>query len=301
MTGISVAHSGPAVALGVTCSELLEEAFRLDAAGLPACQDARVHFEAWKAMAGLSPAHREDLLGTWRREAVGVFASDVAPGLVEVPEGTVSLGTDHDRPWHYWGEDPAHTARLGPFRIGTVPVTNALYRRMRPEHDPQAADTLPVVHVTWYDAMMFARWTGTRLPHEAEWEAASRCGSAEPHGDVPPDDLVRYAWYSENSRGRVHEVGLLRPNAWGIHDLFGNVWEWCEDSYDPSFYGRAGARDPFNGDESLPDRVSRGGSLHSFAEMCRSAFRNHEPADYSAYDIGFRLALGPSGDRSFNY
>lgn len=289
--------SGSPVVVGAKCPPPLEEAFLLDAAGLPACTDSRVHFTAWEALAGLPPARREELVGFWRRRSAGVLASEVARRSVEVPGGEVTLGTDRDAPWHYWGEDPAHPARLDAFRIGTVPVTNALYRCMRPEHDLPAADDLPAVHVTWYDAVMFARWVGARLPREAEWEAAARCGRAEPHGDIRPADLVQHAWYSENSRGQVHEVGLLRPNAWGVHDLFGNVWEWCDDSYDPSFYGRAEFRNPFNNDDSLPDRVSRGGSLHSFAEMCRSAFRNHEPADYSAYDIGFRLAFGPVGSR----
>jgi len=205
--------------------------------------------------------------------------------LVPVPAGELLMGGDPPTGYAYYGEAPAHRVRLRTFTIASVPVTNGMYRAYDPTRSLGEPDDLPVVDVTWYDAVMFCRWLGLRLPTEAEWEYACRGFD----GDPEPGELASYAWHAENAGGRLHEVGRLAPNALGVRDLQGNVWEWCQDRYDPEFYARSPALDPVNDDVGT-DRVCRGGSFHGFADMCRSTLRYHEPPDYWAPDIGFRCA-----------
>lgn len=194
------------------------------------------------------------------------------------------MGAEPARGDSYCGESPRHEVVVSEFHLMRTPVTNALYREWRPGHDPEADPDLPVVNVSWHDAVRFSDWLGGRLPTEAEWEAAcSRYdGSAGP--------LTDRAWFSENSGSTLRPVGELAPTPDGIHDLLGNVWEWCQDSYDADYYARSPTTDPVNV-ISAGDRVCRGGAMNSFEEMCRRSFRHHEPADYWARDLGFRVAV----------
>jgi sulfatase modifying factor 1 len=114
--------------------------------------------------------------------------------------------------------------------------------------------------------------TGYRLPTEAEWEYACRAGTTRPrHG--PVDDI---AWYRANSAGRLHEVGTLLPNAWGLHDMLGNVWEWCWDFYDPAVYGTY--------------RVLRGGGWADEQWSVRAGVRRRGHPTFRIDDVGVRLA-----------
>jgi formylglycine-generating enzyme required for sulfatase activity len=220
-------------------------------------------------------------LGDGRRSGVrDLLLADT----VTVPAAEFTMGTAPDAAYVYYGEEPAHRVRLSPYRLGRHMVTNASYRRYDPTHDPDAAPDLPVVNVTWFDAVMFCRWAGVRLPTEAEWEHA--CAAGGPLGETA---LARHAWFSENSGGRLHPVGQREPTAFGVHDILGNAWEWCADTFAADYYHRSPAADPCNREEG-PEKVCRGGSMHGFYEMCRSAFRHHEPEDYWAYDLGFRIA-----------
>ena len=113
---------------------------------------------------------------------------------------------------------------------------------------------------------------GYRLPTEAEWEHACRAGTSGPRYGA----LDEIAWYRDNSGGRVHEVGGKRPNAWGLHDMLGNVWDWCWDVYDPEVYGSY--------------RVLRGGGWFDEHWSCRASVRRRSHPTFRVDDVGFRVA-----------
>jgi formylglycine-generating enzyme required for sulfatase activity len=128
-----------------------------------------------------------------------------------------------------------------------------------------------------------------RLPTEAEWEYAARAGTtgAYSFGD-DADTLGRYAWYRDNSGGKTHPVGQKEPNAWGLYDMHGNVWEWVQDWY--GRYSSSSVTDPVGPSSGSP-RVYRGGGWGFVAEYCRSACRLYDAPDFSRNGLGFRLTL----------
>jgi hypothetical protein len=118
---------------------------------------------------------------------------------------------------------------------------------------------------------------GYRLPTEAEWEHACRAGTTGPRYG-PLDEI---AWYRDNSDGRVHDVGGKQPNAWGLHDMLGNVWDWCWDVYDPEIYGTY--------------RVLRGGGWFDEHWSCRASVRRRSHPTFRVDDVGFRVVRSGSG------
>jgi formylglycine-generating enzyme len=195
--------------------------------------------------------------------------------LIAVPAGHVTLSDRRTR--RKW------QVPLAAFELGEVPVTRG---------------RLPVVDVSWWDAVEHCNklseqeglapayrvdaetesveWDtaadGYRLPTEAEWEYACRAGTTGPRYG-PLDEI---AWYRGNSDERVHEVGGKRPNAWGFHDLLGNVWEWCWDVYDAEVYGTY--------------RVLRGGGWFDEQWSCRASVRRRSHPTLRIDDVGFRVA-----------
>lgn len=149
----------------------------------------------------------------------------------------------------------------------------------------------PVETVTFEDVQGFLRKTGLRLPSEGEWEFACRAGSRDPiYGQ-----LDQIAWTTENSEDRTHSVGTKFPNALGLYDMIGNVWEWTNDWYAADYYRACenGATDP-TGAAQNPFRVLRGGSWDHDAKNCRASFRlNHFTGDPRITDYGFRVARTP--------
>jgi len=149
-------------------------------------------------------------------------------------------------------------------------------------------DDLPVEGVTWKDCVKFCQRTGLRLPTEAQWEYACRADAKGAYaGTGRLDDM---GWYVDNSGGTTHPVGGKRPNAWGAHDMHGNVWEWCSDWYGLEV-PRGGMADNPTGPKSGPGRLNRGGSWGSSAAYCRSAVRDYDHPSYSGEGLGFRPVL----------
>ncbi|MDD5089823.1 MAG: SUMF1/EgtB/PvdO family nonheme iron enzyme, partial [Candidatus Wallbacteria bacterium] len=132
-----------------------------------------------------------------------------------------------------------------------------------------------------------------RLPTEAEWEYACRAGTDTTYyWNGNPD--VEYMWYDKNSGSTTHDVGTCKPNAWGLYDMSGNVWEWCSDWYDANYYSSSPAKDP-QGPGSGSGRVLRGGSWFFSGPNCRSAYRDYYAPDFRGDGIGLRVLAVQAG------
>ena len=169
------------------------------------------------------------------------------------------------------------------FELGVYEVTQEQYEAVMGENPSRFKGAQnPVEKVSWDDAVEFCRQLSAlpaekasgyvyRLPTEAEWEYACRAGTTTVYSFGDSDsELGDYAWYDKNSGKTTHPVGGRKPNAWGLYDMHGNVWEWCQDRYGDLPSGSV--TDPL-GASSGSDRVYRGGSWSNFSGICRSAFR----------------------------
>jgi formylglycine-generating enzyme required for sulfatase activity len=197
------------------------------------------------------------------------------------------------------------------FWLGIYAVTQEEWRAVAEEASGLNAEPsyfrgerLPVEQVSWNDCEQWLQELNAleearlprgfqfRLPTEAEWEFVCRAGtSSRFHSGNGDDQLDEYAWYSGNSRSQTHVVGEKKANAWGFHDMHGNVWEWCADWYGALPGGSV--IDP-KGAVFGTNRVFRGGSWGVAASRCRSAYRVWNKPGYRDYTVGFRVALAPA-------
>ena len=175
----------------------------------------------------------------------------------------------------------------------------------------QAEENHPVLHVSWNDAVAYCKWksekTGKpfRLPTEAEWEYACRAGTTTPFntGENLTTGQANYDGnypYNNNQKGVYREntvpVESFAPNAWGLYNMHGNVFEWCGDCYGDKYYEECKAKGTVEnpaGPETGSDRVLRGGNWNSYARYCRSAYRRNVTPGYRNANVGFRLAFVP--------
>jgi formylglycine-generating enzyme required for sulfatase activity len=182
-------------------------------------------------------------------------------------------------------ERPPHVVRFSAaFRLGTTTVTQDQFAAF--EENPEAKKGVPA-GVSWWEAWLFCRWLGGSLPTEAQWEFACRAGTTSPWS-VPESDLESVAWYGEGIQASPHPVACKKPNAWGLFDMHGNVWEWCSDRIGP--YSEGDQTDPA-GPASGTGRVLRGGAYWDVAVWCRSAYRLRSLPGLRRRDFGFRVAL----------
>ncbi|WP_327122230.1 formylglycine-generating enzyme family protein [Streptomyces sp. NBC_01341] len=209
--------------------------------------------------------------------------------MVRIPAGTVGLRDD--RRGTRWQTE------LPEFLLGRYPVTAEAHRAVTGSA-PAAGGAEPVTGVSWFDAVeacnaassraglapAYSRdmttgevtWdrasAGYRLPTEAEWQYACKADTTGyRYGET---DAI--AWYDANSDGRVHEVGAKSPNGWGLHDMLGNVWEWCWDLYDEEVYGTY--------------RIFRGGGWAESERGCGATVRRRSHPTFAIDDLGYRLA-----------
>ena len=244
-----------------------------------------------------APDKRYAVVGLRLARTAGSAARNKSPGadgelaFVQIPSGRFLMGrADGDG-----REFPVHEVRITrPFELGKYEVTQAQWQAVMGTN-PSAfrGPDLPVDQVTWEAVQRFmqkmnARNDGFhyRLPTEAEWEYACRAGTT---GDYA-GDLDSMAWYHNNSGGTTHPVGRKAPNAWGLHDMHGNLFEWVEDRYGP--YQAGPAVDPA-GPSTGDEKVRRGGSFAHDALRNRCSRRYRNRADYARDDIGFRVVRTP--------
>ena len=222
-----------------------------------------------------------------------------------IPAGKFTMGSAKGEKGHYRDEGPQHEVTISkPFLMGITEVSQQQYETVMGKNPSSfKGPTNPVNTVSWNDATIFCKKlsekTGrkVRLPTEAEWEYACRAGTRTGFSFGGNDtDLRDYAWYAANSNEKVHPVGQKRSNAWGLHDMHGNVWEWCSDYYADS-YVSAKNTDP-KGPTSGSDRVLRSGSWYDSLEECRSASRDHEGPSNPSFNYGFRVVLDLSSGLS---
>ncbi|AOC52584.1 serine/threonine kinase [Microcystis aeruginosa NIES-2481] len=225
--------------------------------------------------------------------------------MVNLPAGQFLMGSpDSDRDARSY-EKPQHQVQVNGFAIGKYPVTQAQYQAVMGNNPSRFKNWFrnnpqnPVEMVSWDDAQAFcqklSQITGKtyRLPTEAEWEYACRGGTTTRFyfGD-DANQLEDYAWYDGNSQQTTHPVGKKKPNAWGLHDMSGNVLEWCEDNWHDNYIGA-----PRDGSAWLirdnDYQIARGGSWFNHPNDCRSAFRsNRYRRDYRFSFMGFRVVCG---------
>ena len=238
-------------------------------------------------------------------EAASVIINSIGMKMVLIPAGEFMMGSPNSQTDAREDEKPQHRVRITePFYLGIYPVTQEQYERVmgiNPSHckgDPNR----PVERVSWEDASEFCGRLSAlpeekaaghvyRLPTEAEWEHACRAGSTTPyHFGVSSQSLGDHAWWSQNSGDTTHPVGQKKPNAWGLHDMHGNVCEWCADWYGKEYYSQSPPSDP-NGPSSGAWRVSHGGSFYRGSPgASRCAYRYSAPPEYRSLCGGFRVA-----------
>lgn len=207
--------------------------------------------------------------GRTKPEVKEVMTGPPPDGMVLIPGGYFTMGSDSG------DESPKHKVWVAPFFMDKYEVTNRQYSEFvkatgHPK-PPFFNDTSlnkpnqPVVGLSYYDALSYARWAGKRLPTEAEWEFAARGGLKEkeyPWGNELPFKKCNYAPEGEKDRDGYafsSPVGVFRPNDYGLYDMAGNVWEWCQDFYDTLYYSKSPEKNP-PGPDSGYTRVLRGGS-----------------------------------------
>jgi formylglycine-generating enzyme required for sulfatase activity len=207
-----------------------------------------------------------------------------------------SPGTESNRS----GNETQHGVSITkPFYLGVTEVTQEQYQKVMGTNPSQfKGPKNPVEKVSWADAVEFCRKLSAmpaektaghvyRLPTEAEWEYACRAGTTTKYSFG--DDVSRlgdYGWFGDNSDSKTHPVGEKKPNAWGLYDMHGNVWEWCQNRY--GAYPSGSATDPTSA-TSGSFRVDRGGGWINDARNCRSASRGRLSPGYRRNVLGFRV------------
>ena len=228
--------------------------------------------------------------------------------MVLLPGGWFTMGSGYRDEI----DEPPHKVCVGPFYIDQYEVTQAEYEKvMKTNPSRWKHPKHPVDQIRWYDAVRYCNARsrlegltpaydlktgkcdfgadGYRLPTEAEWEYAARAGTATPYffGDSAAN-LKRYAWFKDSCDQNPQPVGAKLPNGWGLHDLYGNVWEWCHDFYQEDYYKHSPQNDP-RGPRTGKTRVLRGGCWNSRPGYCRSSYREHEDPAFT--DVCFRRAV----------
>ena len=228
----------------------------------------------------------------------------VVMDFVLIPAGTFIMGSPPNETGRGMDEGPRTRVIITrPFYMSRTEVTQLQYEMVMEDNpSEEEGGNYPVNSVRWAEAVEFCRRLTERerrarrlredeefrLPSEAEWERACRAGTDTRFSFGGVDaELAQHGWYQENSAEKPHVVGLMKPNPWGLFDMHGNVWEWCQDWYEPRYRGGE-VKDP-SGPETGQTKVMRGGSWADHATRCRSAARFSATPEFRSPMVGFRV------------
>ena len=269
-------------------------------------EEQRITVERAEAAKRVEAAKREeerlDRIREENKRAVSLAGQiikdcDICPDMVIIPSGKFEMGSrngDSD-------EKPIHSVTVNAFALGKTEITQGQWRAVmgnNPSHFSSCGDDCPVEKVSWDDAQVFIQKLKAksgkqyRLPSEAEWEYACRAGGQQEY--CGSDNVDSVAWYGDNSgkgwfsNGSTHPVSRKQPNAFGLYDMSGNVWEWVEDSYHDSYNGAPTNGSVWPGDGAK--RVLRGGSWFNRPQYARAAERGWGGPASRDYYLGFRVA-----------
>jgi formylglycine-generating enzyme required for sulfatase activity len=238
-----------------------------------------------------------------------IMTNSIGMEMILLPAGTFSMGGDWDAEQADENELPKHAVTFEKsFYMGKFTVTQAQWQTLMGDNPSEFGGAEhPVETVSHEDAEAFIKRLNEkestrtyRLPTEAEWEYAARAGSQSTYsfgsaGSRLPD----YAWFQNNSAGTTHPVGQRAPNDWGLHDMQGNVHEWCADWYNRDYYAGSPSRHPVGPRKGVA-RVLRGGDWGSEAWYCRCAIRSLSSPQRRSPRVGFRVVKDlaePSGGK----
>lgn len=225
-------------------------------------------------------------------------SNSIGMEFILIPPGTFRMGGDKKLEQAEDHETPRHLVKISiAFFMGKYEVTQSQWSKIMNNNPSEFKDGIrPVERVSWNDVQAFIQKLNTkektnkyRLPTEAEWEYAARAGSENSYSfGSDANKLDQYGWYRRNSAGETHPVGQLKPNAWGLFDMHGNVHEWCQDWFDRKYYSQSPSHAPLGPSSGLA-KVLRGGDWGSEDWYCRCSSRSLSSPDRRSNRLGFRL------------
>lgn len=235
-----------------------------------------------------------------------MLPEEVPLELVWIPPGSFLMGSPEDEQARYDFESPQHEVTITEgFWMSKYEITQLQWLTIM-GNNPSSfkGDNRPVEMVSWNDIrgtegyleQLNEKHPGYnfRLPSEAEWEYAYRAGTTTRFywgDDLNHTQIDDYAWYEENSGGETHEVGQKLPNAWGLYDMAGNVWEWCEDDWHWDYLDAPNDGSPWVRSPRGSPRLLRGGSWDSHPNLCRAADRRYYSQVSRYFIFGFRVVF----------
>ena len=266
-------------------------------------EEAAGHQQAWADYLGV-PVEYENSIGMkFRLIPPGEFLMGSSDEARARAVEWANSARDREARLRIPDESPQHTVRITrPFYLSMHELTQAQWEAVTGENPArfQGDDRHPVEQVNWNDVHDFLAELQAHvapddmtyaLPTEAQWEYACRAGTTTDwqHGNEPAA-LGEYGWYIGTAGGSTHAVGQLKPNAFGLYDMHGNVWEWCEDRYSANYYANSPDEDPLGPTLGI-ERVMRGGAYCFRAGRARSSLReSHDPTNGNYFHLGFRVA-----------